>query len=111
MLLHERVATIIGYLAGRDPASIGPGTCLGELAEPNPYDLKAEMRPLDLDSLDRVELIVKLEEEFHIKIGDEEVDACDSHVGAVVALVADKLDSTPLILRSVDKQPCPSCGR
>lgn len=109
--LHTRIAAIIGELAGVRPESIGPGTCLGDISQPNRHDPLAQMKPLELDSLDRVDLMMRLENEFRIQIADEEVDACDSHVGAVVELVADKLDHTPLELREADKRSCPACGR
>lgn len=94
MQTYSRVCRVIGDLAGIDPASIGPGQCLGYESSANFYSKGA--RPLELDSLDRVTLAMKLEDEFKITLSDEEVDnpALD-HVGGLVAFVQGKLDAKP----------------
>lgn len=47
---------------------------------------------LGLDSLDRVELAMVLEDTFNVRITDEEVDNPDlDHVGALIELVEQKL--------------------
>jgi acyl carrier protein len=102
-MLHERVTVIIGHLAGVKPEEIGPGNALGEHASANRFDPLAQCRPLGLDSMDRVELVQHLEEEFHITISDDEVDRCGDCVGDLNALVADKLDNTPLELRATQE--------
>jgi hypothetical protein len=109
--LRHRIAVIVGELAGVDPEKIGPGNSLGEIAHPNRYDPLAQYRPLGLDSMDRVMLVQVLEDEFHISISDDEVDRCEDNVGALVAMVTDKLTQTPLELREQDRHRCPTCNR
>jgi acyl carrier protein len=89
----QRVCRVIGALAGIDPDDIGPGQCLGYVATPNHY-ADPPAKPLELDSLDRVQLAMHLEDEFSIQITDDEADqpALD-HVGGLVAFVQGKLDA------------------
>lgn len=55
------------------------------------------VKDLDLDSLDRVELAMVLEDTFRIEIRDEEVDNPDlDHVGALIELVERKLAAKPI---------------
>ena len=50
------------------------------------------VKDLDLDSLDRVELAMQLEDAFGVRITDEEVDNPDlDSVGALIDLVESKL--------------------
>jgi acyl carrier protein len=90
---YQRVSQVIADLVGCAPESIGPGQCLGYRQTTNLY-ASTETKPLELDSLDRVSLAMKLEDEFHIEIPDAEVDdpAID-HVGGLVAFIQGKLDA------------------
>jgi acyl carrier protein len=54
----QRVVNIVAEIAGRAPESLTPET-----------DLYAD---LELDSLSTLELLVALEDEFHVDIGTEE---------------------------------------
>lgn len=49
----------------------------------------ATLESLDADSLDKVELVMALEEEFQIEIGDDEAEGADA-VGKIVKLVEAK---------------------
>jgi acyl carrier protein len=98
---YKRVCRVIGELTGIDPPGIGPGQNLGYEHRPNFYwqslVINAEPpKPLELDSFDRIQLAMQLEEEFDILISDDEVDdlAID-HVGGLVAFVQGKLDAKP----------------
>lgn len=53
-------------------------------------DEKHVSNDLGLDSLDRYELTIELEDEFHIEISDEEGAPCDT-VSQIVALVEAKV--------------------
>jgi acyl carrier protein len=86
METYERVQALIAKHAGVPLEQVTP------MAELDQH--------LQLDSLDRIELAMRLEEEFHIQISDEEVDEDRyGRVDGLVALVTDKLEE-PLVLDS-----------
>lgn len=63
--------------------------CVAILAGFKPEDVKPEDElegRLAMDSLDKIELVMALEEEFEVMITDEEAEACKT-VADVVALV------------------------
>lgn len=62
-----------------DPAEITPQTKLGD--------------DLDLDSMQAVELVMDLEDEFGVQISDEEVDGLQT-VGDILDLLARKTGSS-----------------
>jgi len=72
-----KVASVIAKQFNQDQASINPDILLQDVAQ---------------DSLDRIELIMRLEEEFNIEISDEDADALVS-VNDVVSFVAAKKQS------------------
>lgn len=92
----HRVSAVIAKYSGVAVEAIGPGQCLGETQTPNFYDTAGKATPLALDSFDRIEIGQALEEEFAIKISDDELDgpALD-HVGGLVAFVQGKIDAKP----------------
>lgn len=71
----QRVRLIASDLSGIEPERIG---------DHQPLD-HTEPDGLDLDSLDRLELIVTVEEEFNIDIPDEDVDRMVATVAGVAA--------------------------
>jgi acyl carrier protein len=85
MEIYERVQQVIANHAGVPLDQVTP------LAELDQH--------LQLDSLDRIELAMKLEDEFNIEITDDEVDEPRyGRVDGLVALVVDKLEE-PLVLK------------
>lgn len=76
--MHEQIAQIIAEHAGVPLDKVTPlATLAGDL---------------DLDSLDRVELAMRLEDRFHIKIDDRDVDdRKHSTVAGLIELVQDKI--------------------
>lgn len=98
----QRVCNVLAIFSGIEPRAMAPGQCLGEAQTANHYDATAFLKPLGLDSLDLIEVTLKLQEEFGIEITDAE---CDSpalgHIAGLVAFVQGKLDSKPPPLRSV----------
>jgi acyl carrier protein len=72
----------------------------GELADVVIYSVDIEaatpettLESLGIDSLDRIELVMKIEERFEIEISHEEAKACAT-VGDILKLVDSKLDHT-----------------
>lgn len=93
-LVWKRVCLVLGKYSGADPDEIGPGRSLGVEAKPNYYDLEAKCAPLNLDSLDLVEVKLALEDEFGIDITDDELDGEPlNHVGGLVAFIQGKADA------------------
>jgi acyl carrier protein len=60
---YNKVITIIAEKLAIDPASITP---------------RATLQELGADSLDMVEIIMKIEELFSIEINDEEIEKCQN---------------------------------
>ena len=63
--------------------------CVAILSGFKPVDVKLEDElegRLDMDSLDRIELIMAIEEDFEVDIPDEDAEACKT-VADVVAMV------------------------
>lgn len=79
MQTHERVVAVIARQAGIAAETIGP-------------KMRLDAPPIELDSMDRVELAMKLEEEFSISLPDEEVDVIESTVEALCIAVDKKLE-------------------
>lgn len=70
--IAELVTNCVATLLGLDPADVKPEDELeGRLA---------------MDSLDKIELVMAVEEEFEVEITDDEAEACKT-VADVVALV------------------------
>lgn len=63
MGIHERVREIVAEKLGKTPQ---------ELA------LDLDLRTLDWDSLDLLELVVDLEEEFDITVSDDRLSKCET---------------------------------
>lgn len=55
-------------------------------------DDKHRVSDLGMDSLDDIELVMALEDEFFIEISDEDAEQCNT-VGEIVALVQSKVKS------------------
>jgi len=70
--IAERVTNCVAILAGFKPGEVRP-------------DDELEGR-LNMDSIDKIELVMALEEEFEVEIADEDAEACKT-VADVVALV------------------------
>lgn len=77
MTIDDRVIKIVAEVSSRSADEIGPETRFAE-------DLNA-------DSLDAVELVTELEDEFEIGLTEEDVDGCHT-VGQAIALVKQKLE-------------------
>lgn len=70
--IAEQVTRLVAFESGFKPEDVKPEDELeGRLA---------------MDSLDKIELVMAVEEEFEVEITDEEVEACKT-VADVVALV------------------------
>jgi acyl carrier protein len=78
MTVRDRVLAKIAHQCGIPPAEVRDGRALG-------CDISNGEEPLDLDSLDRIELAMQLEDEFSISISDSEVDS--PNLGTVAGLV------------------------
>lgn len=62
---------------------------LGLTTEAAARDRTVKLEDIGADSLDRIEIVMALEEEFEIEISDEEAEKCDS-LADFVSLVAQK---------------------
>ncbi len=84
MTTHDRLIALIAHHSAREPASIGPlNTLAGDL---------------DLDSLDRLDLRLAIEDAFGIDMTDEETDRPElGTVGGLLEFVEDRL-TAPLEL-------------
>lgn len=92
MEVHERVVALVAEMSGVPAEKITPGSPIGNEPMQSIYDPDAKCDPLDLDSLDRVDLAVALERTFDIALTDDELtDHKHGTVGGLVALVNDKL--------------------
>jgi len=60
---YNQILTIVGEKLSIDPASVKPAATLQELGA---------------DSLDMVEIIMKIEEQFSIEINDDEIEKCQN---------------------------------
>ncbi len=60
-------------------------------AEADEVNMKTSFEDLDMDSLDIVELIMALEEEFGLEISDEEAEKLTT-VGAAVEYIKEKVE-------------------
>ncbi|MDD2568843.1 MAG: acyl carrier protein [Clostridia bacterium] len=77
MNIYEKVKTIIIEQLGRKPENIAPET---------------SFKDLDVDSLDVVQLIMAIEDEFDIIIEDEEAERLDTMPHAI-AFIEEKLEA------------------
>lgn len=87
MTTRDRLIALIANHAGFDVASVGP---LNTLAN-----------DLDLDSLDRIELGMAIEQTFHIPITDADLDRPElGTVGGLLAFVEDRYEPHPLLAQT-----------
>ncbi len=77
--LQERVRAILVAEFELDPAAVVPAARLVE--------------DLDLDSIDGVTIVVRLEAQLHVQLTDEEIQAMAT-VGDIVDALAERLGST-----------------
>ncbi len=78
--LLERLRVILATEFELDPDNIVPSARLVE--------------DLDLDSIDGVTIVVRLEAQLHVSISDEEIQKMAT-VGDIVAALADRLGAAP----------------
>ncbi len=80
--ITRKVSTILTEQLGTDPAKITPESFIG--------------RDLGADSLDNVEIVMALEEEFGIDIPDDDVEKlCEAHNDTQVQDLIDYLAALP----------------
>ncbi len=75
MEYFEKIKEILVKQLGKDPSEITPET---------------SFEALGIDSLDAVEMIMSMEEEFEIEVSDEEAEAFDS-IASVLDFLTKKL--------------------
>ena len=78
-----KVRLLVAEHAGLELEAVQPAHSLQPVPHPE---------GLDLDSLDRVEIVMRAEDEFGLEITDEEVEAV-TDVASLIKLVQDRLGS------------------
>lgn len=90
----SRISRIIADMTGLPTEEIHAGQALGTVPVPNFHDREGRQTPLDLDSLDRIQLAMKIEDEFGIDLTDDEVDKPElAYVAGLAAFVQGKIDA------------------